>query len=207
MSDPKRLAEVTRHIASIKERKYPIVVGRDDRIEERPWAEVPEGGKLAILQDAVDWSGVSNRDRAHILLSEVDPGRISDKQRNTLIDMAVAGDPRGAAVLDDGERPMSPAELKALYAEIRADEHAARVRDYGAADAATYDDRMAEAYRFREQALGPAPPEPPRITPEEVEQAVRDVERKLSDPYDRFLKAATERAMSRMQGKGRDHER
>ena len=85
MSDPKRLADVTGNIANIKERAYPIVVGRDAsyRIEERPWAEMPERSKLAILQDAVDWTGVSNRDRAHILLSEVDPGRISDAQRNT----------------------------------------------------------------------------------------------------------------------------
>ena len=160
MSDPKRLADVTRHVANIKERAYPIVVGRDapSRIEERPWAEVPEPSKLAILQDAVDWSGVSNRDRAHILLSEVDPGRISDKQRNNLIDMAVAGGPREAASLDSIDKPLTPTEVKALHEEMRVDSAAGKLRDAG-------------------------------------------------EDYEAFLKAATERAVSRMQGKAKGLER
>jgi hypothetical protein len=89
-SDEKRLQETFRHIMRIKEGTYPAVIGRDDqyRIEERPWAEVPERSKLAILSEAVNWEGVTNRDQAHILLSEIDPGRISDAQRNSLIDMA-----------------------------------------------------------------------------------------------------------------------
>ncbi|HWT80194.1 MAG TPA: hypothetical protein VN648_15530 [Candidatus Methylomirabilis sp.] len=33
---------------------------------------------------------------------------------------------------------------KKLFAEIKADEHAARVRDYGEADAATYEQRVRE---------------------------------------------------------------
>jgi hypothetical protein len=79
-----------RHIQSIKASDYPAIVSRDElyRIVERPWKELQESCKLAILQDAVDWSGVSNRDQAHILLSEIDPGRISDAQRSRLIDMA-----------------------------------------------------------------------------------------------------------------------
>ena len=66
------------------------MVGRDNqyRIEERPWQEVRETSKLAILQNAVDWSGITNRDKAHILLAEIDPGKITDDQRNRLIDMA-----------------------------------------------------------------------------------------------------------------------
>jgi hypothetical protein len=89
-SDEKRLKEAFAHIMRIKEGTYPAVVGqdRDYRIEERPWQDMPERSKLAILQDAVDWSGVSNRDQAHILLSEIDPGKISDAQRNRLIGMA-----------------------------------------------------------------------------------------------------------------------
>lgn len=91
-SDERKLASAMRHIERIKEGSYPSVVGRDGnyRIEERPWQEMPERSKLAILQDAVDWSGVSNRDQGHILLSEIDPGKISDSQRNRLIDMAVS---------------------------------------------------------------------------------------------------------------------
>ena len=73
--------------------------------------------------------------------------------------MAVAGEPRGESPVDGFDKPPSPSEMKALAAEIRAAEHAARVRDFGEADAATYDTRMAEAYRLRSQDLGQVPPE------------------------------------------------
>jgi hypothetical protein len=89
-SDQKRLQEAFRHILEIKRGSYPAVIGRDAqyRIEERPWIDMPERSKLAILTEAVDWSGVTNRDRAHILLSEVDPGKLSDVLRNKLIETA-----------------------------------------------------------------------------------------------------------------------
>lgn len=89
-SDQKRLHEVYEHIRRIKSGDYAAIVGRDNqyRIVERPWQDLAEPSKLAILQDAVDWSGITNRDRAHILLAEIDPGRIPDTQRNRLIDMA-----------------------------------------------------------------------------------------------------------------------
>jgi hypothetical protein len=85
-----RLSEVLSHIRRIKTGDYPAIVGNGDdyRIVERPWAEIAEPGKLAILKDAVDWSGITNRDQAHILLSEIDPGKIPDAERNRLIDMA-----------------------------------------------------------------------------------------------------------------------
>ncbi len=92
-SDEKSLKDAFQHILRIKEGTYPQVVG--PRIEERPWAEVPERSKLAILQDAVNWEGVSNRDQAHILLSEIDPGQITDSQRNQLIEAAVGKDDGG----------------------------------------------------------------------------------------------------------------
>lgn len=93
-SDERQLANAVRHIERIKEGTYPAVVGQDSnyRIVERDWKDMPEPSKLAILQDAIDWSGISNRDQGHILLSEVDPGKISDAQRNRLIDMAVSED-------------------------------------------------------------------------------------------------------------------
>jgi hypothetical protein len=93
-SDARRLGEAYRHIRRIKAEDYPVIVGNSAganggyRIVERPWRELPEPSKLAILQDAVDWSGISNRDQAHILLAEIDPGMITDAQRNRLIDMA-----------------------------------------------------------------------------------------------------------------------
>ena len=93
-SDERQLANAVRHIDRIKEGTYPAVLERDGdyRIVERDWKDMPEPSKLAILQDAVDWSGVSTRDQGHILLSAIDPGKISDTQRNRLIDMAVSED-------------------------------------------------------------------------------------------------------------------
>jgi hypothetical protein len=89
-SDQKRLHEVYEHIRRIKSGDYAAIVGRDNqyRIVERPWRDLAEPSKLAILQDAVNWSGITNRDRAHILLAEINPGRIPDAQRPRLIDMA-----------------------------------------------------------------------------------------------------------------------
>jgi hypothetical protein len=85
-----KLHEVMSHLRRIKAGDYPAIVGSggDYRIVERPWSEIAEPSKLAILKDAVDWSGISNRDQAHILLSEIDPGKIPDTERNRLIDMA-----------------------------------------------------------------------------------------------------------------------
>ena len=102
------------------------------------------------------------------------------------------------------ERPLSPEQSKALFAEIRADEHAARVRDFGEADAGTHESRMAEAYRFREQILGPASSEPAPVTTTELERAVVEIER---TSYDSFLNEATNRALSRMQGRDEGQER
>jgi hypothetical protein len=93
-SDQKRLSEVYRHIQFIKTSDYPVIMGNSIegsgsyRIVERPWKELQEPSKLAILQDAVDWSGITNRDQATILLSEIDPGRITDAQRTRLIEAA-----------------------------------------------------------------------------------------------------------------------
>lgn len=91
-SDQRRLDQVLRHIERIKAGDYAVIVGNSNegnyRIVERPWKELAEPSKLAILQDAVDWSGITNRDQATILLSEIDPGWITDAQRTRLIDAA-----------------------------------------------------------------------------------------------------------------------
>jgi hypothetical protein len=49
---------------------------------------------------------------------------------------------------DDFTHPKPRAELKSLAEEIRLDSHAARIRDYGAEDAATYDQRVQEGARM-----------------------------------------------------------
>ena len=90
-SNPQRLDQALRHIRRIKADTYPVITGNstdargDYRIAERPWQDVPEPSKLAILQDAVNWEGISNRDQAHILLAEIDPGKITAAQRSRLI--------------------------------------------------------------------------------------------------------------------------
>jgi len=92
-SDPKRLDQVFRHLQLIQAGDYPAVTGNADggyRIIERPWQELAEPSKLAILSDAIDWQGISNRDKAHILLAHIDPGHITDDQRRRLIDQATA---------------------------------------------------------------------------------------------------------------------
>jgi len=103
-SDPKRVHQVFQHIRLITAGDYPQVVSDDPkgpfRIVDRPWKEVSEPSKLAILQDAVDWSGITNRDQAHILLSHIDPGQISDAQRKQLIDMAAVKEPQEQATKD-----------------------------------------------------------------------------------------------------------
>lgn len=95
-SDNKRLRDAFAHIMQIKGGTYPVIIGqeRDYRVEERPWKDMPERSKLAILQDAVDWTGISNRDQAHILLSEIDPGKITDAQRLRLIEAATQNEER-----------------------------------------------------------------------------------------------------------------
>lgn len=94
-SDQDRLRQVFDHIERIKSADYPAIVGLDNdyRVAERPWRDMPERSKLAILQDAVDWSGITNRDQAHIILAEIDPGKIPDSQRNRLIDAATRSGP------------------------------------------------------------------------------------------------------------------
>src|SRR5262245_35519718 len=70
-SDPDRINQAMQHIARIKAGNYPAIVGRDGdyRIMERPWGDLAEPAKLAVLTDAVDWTGISNRDQSHILLA------------------------------------------------------------------------------------------------------------------------------------------
>jgi hypothetical protein len=90
-SDSKRLDAVYQHLRQIKAGDYPVIQGSREggyRIVERPWAALPEPSKLAVLQESVCWVGITNRDQAHILLSEIDPGKITDEQRRRLIDQA-----------------------------------------------------------------------------------------------------------------------
>jgi hypothetical protein len=86
---------------------------------------------------------------------------------------------------DMGPEPeefLAPEETIAIAAEIRADEHAARVRDFGEADASTYEARMAEPYRLQAEALGPKPP----ISAPVTEAELSAIERSWTTPQDKF---------------------
>lgn len=112
-SDQDRLRQAFRHIDRIKAAEYPAIVGSDKgyRIVERPWQDMPEPSKLAILQDQVDWSGISNRDQAHIILGQLDPSKLTDPQRNRLIDAATREEPAAQAEerrSDPQDRPIRP---------------------------------------------------------------------------------------------------
>jgi len=89
-----RLAEARQQISALKIAEHPVVrlVSPDGPIEHkvayRPWGDVAEGAKLSMLQDMVDWSGITNKDMAHILLGELDVGKLTEGQRDLLIRLA-----------------------------------------------------------------------------------------------------------------------
>ncbi len=109
-SDPERLAEVRQQIRALKLAEHPVMrlVYPEGPVEHkiawRSWADVAEASKLALLQDAVDWSGVSNRDMAHMLLGELDVGKLSAGQRDLLIRLAEPEPARGKMSLEDLKR-------------------------------------------------------------------------------------------------------
>lgn len=93
-SDPDRLNQVLRQIRAIKHAEQPVVRlvypawPSPHKVAWRPWSAVPEAAKLSMLQDLVDWEGITNKDMAHILLSELDVGKLSAGQRDMLIRLA-----------------------------------------------------------------------------------------------------------------------
>jgi hypothetical protein len=155
-SDQRRLQEAMNHIRRIKAGDYPAIIGTEGayRIVERPWQDIPEGSKLAILQEAVNWSGVSNRDQAHILLSEIDLGKIADSERNRLIGMAqerptlkdiLEGSFSMEAREQGQERDLTSQQLKELFKEMTQDRELRKQMEAGLAP----DDRPREQERDR----------------------------------------------------------
>lgn len=109
-SDPERLADVRRQIRALKEAEHPVVrlVAPDGPAEHKVawqrWSQVPEPGKLSMLQDLVTWSGVTNRDMAHMLLGELDVGKLTRGQRDMLIRLAEPEPARGKVSLEEMKR-------------------------------------------------------------------------------------------------------
>jgi hypothetical protein len=94
-SDPKQLLLAMGAIRRLKDGSFPVArevagIGRFAllKFDDRPWSEIPESAKLAMLKDLVNWEGVTNKDQAHILLQELDVGKLSTEQRDQLIRQA-----------------------------------------------------------------------------------------------------------------------
>lgn len=94
-SDPKRLAQARFEIDLLKRSDHSVanpVVGvgklRLYRLDTRKWADVPEPAKLEMLKDMVNWEGITNRDQAHLLLGELNVGKLTRSQRDGLIQQA-----------------------------------------------------------------------------------------------------------------------
>jgi hypothetical protein len=97
-SDNKSLLRAMVDIATLKNKDHPVAKPIVElggfglvKLDQRSWDDVPEPAKLAMLEDLVNWEGVTNRDMAHLLLRELDVGKIPDADRNRLIAMADPG--------------------------------------------------------------------------------------------------------------------
>ncbi len=106
-SDPDRLNKALAQIRALKSADYPVMrlVHPQGPVEHkmawRRWADVPEPAKLSMLQDLVSWEDITNRDMAHILLGELDVGKLSDGQRDMLIRLAEPEPARGKMSLEE----------------------------------------------------------------------------------------------------------
>jgi hypothetical protein len=116
-----------------------------DQPLRRPWPDMTRSEKSAELAE-IEWAGFSRREEMAVI------GRI------------IAGEPSdqwmvgiGQSQHPDGDRPLSPDEITLLADEIRHDEFAARVRDYGEEDAATHEKRVREGAQTTRHLDTPEP--------------------------------------------------
>ncbi len=102
------------------------------------WEDLSRSEQEAVLSADVSWEGFTEAEEQDVI-RRVTEGEDSEFWMDGI----------GA---DDDRLPTPDAAVavnaKALAAEIRADEQAARTRDYGEADAATYPERVAEGSRM-----------------------------------------------------------
>src|SRR5262249_11805267 len=103
-SDPRRIDQVYRDIQRLRDDCYSAFFRPHARREgafvvgDRSWQELPEPTKLIVLEQMIDWSGISARVQARMLLAEIDPAGLADEQRSRLI--AAAGEPDDERDLD-----------------------------------------------------------------------------------------------------------
>jgi hypothetical protein len=109
-SDPRQLNKALAQIRALKSAEHPVVrlvhpEGSSlHTVAWRRWADVSESSKLSMLQDLVSWEGITNRDMAHILLGELDVGKLSPGQRDLLIRLAEPEPARGTMSLEELKR-------------------------------------------------------------------------------------------------------
>jgi hypothetical protein len=142
-----------------------------------PWDTLNGSDRLRALQE-LDWTNVPPHDALRIIDREVDLSQITEPSQKQWIS-AIQSRDHGDRQAD--EDPL-PAELASLAAEIRSDEHAARVRDYGEADAATYDQRVADgAATVKHVAPVPEPADPAALN-----RSVTEMESGWVSPQEQF---------------------
>ena len=120
------------------------------------WDGLKYEQQLDVLSTSVDWSGFTVEEQVEVSL------RVVDREPSF--------EWMGDIVASDQWKVDQE-----LFAELREDERAARVRDFGEADAATYPARMAEADRLIERELGPVT-DSPVLPPAEMDQLLADIE-------------------------------
>lgn len=134
-------------------------VERDTPKAGTPWNELGVDDRREAIYVNTDWKGFSAEQQMEVT------NRVANRESSEQW-------MEGIRVSDQAEH------MRTLAAEIRADEHAARVRDYGEPDAATYQQRVAEGAATVQHLE----PEPPPVNPAELERAVSEIEQQLTKP-------------------------
>ena len=159
MPTKEQMDAVVREIEGIQDEarfrpEQSVAPEEEDALDVVPWEALSVKQRLDVLYH-LDWSGFKAEEQAEVSIrvAEGDPPEL-------WMDGIAAGD--------------AWEYEKALADEIRADEHAARMRDGDPGDLATYEARRREAFATLD--LPPLPPEMSPPTTEEVERAFAEIE-------------------------------
>ncbi|WP_161602313.1 hypothetical protein [Tautonia marina] len=128
------------------------------------------------------WDDLSESQRPDALTVAIDWRGFTESQREGVIRRVLEGDEPDLWMDGIEESYPSAEEIKALAAEIRSDEHAARVRDYGETDAATYGQRVADGA----DAVRHLAPELPAVSSEDMDRVLPEIEQRWQTPQERL---------------------
>lgn len=149
MPTTREIEDAQQQIQDVVDGRY--VEGANSVGRVQPGADAPE--------NAVGFTDLGEGDQLTLLAFDPPWFGFSTDQAFDVMDRVMEG--HGPEQWMDG---IVASDQQAVFDEIRADDHAARVRDFGEADAAGYADRMADAYALQADALGPEPPQGAPIT-------------------------------------------